>query len=286
MQLCGRYFDEETGACPSSPSVRSRHKNLALYFSCPRSSTNYPGKRIVVVQTGLTISRGTMRIARMVRSSLSTGIRRSATTCSRVPTRRHSTETCTTSTTGRKTTFSKTRPTRWRRPLRTILRPRLAHLHLIRLVVSLPNPPPPPRLPRLPRLRLQWICTPLSPIHIRIHRTPRGSPLQRQSRRQPQIPVTTMRTFISTTGTTGTTGTMVNAAVITTNARPSKSHRSPFFFLALLFDATSSFFFKKKSGSREAYRSWDDFRNSERAEDQALRRAWGAHRRRTVDKLT
>jgi hypothetical protein len=52
--------------------------------------TNYR-ERIVVAQNRVIISRGIMRIVHMVRSSRSTGIRRSATICSRVPMNRRST---------------------------------------------------------------------------------------------------------------------------------------------------------------------------------------------------
>jgi hypothetical protein len=122
----------------------------------------------VVAQNRGIISSGITIIARMVRSSLSTGIRRSATICSRVPIHHRSTWTCTTSTTGRKTTSLKTRPTR----TRLVLCPRLRHrprLLLVRPIIwLLPKPKP-------PRLCLQRRKSRLHPPHI--HRNPRMSRL-------------------------------------------------------------------------------------------------------------
>ena len=105
MQLRECCFEEDSGGSKSSASVRM------LPYSCSRSLTNYR-ERIVVVQKRVIISSGITIIARMVRSSLSTGIKRSATICSRIPIHHRSTWTCTTSMTGRKMTSLKTRPTR------------------------------------------------------------------------------------------------------------------------------------------------------------------------------
>ena len=100
------------------------------------------------------ISRGIIRIARMVRSSLSTGIRRSETICSKVPTHRRYTKTCTTSTMGRKTTSLKTRPIQ-------------ARLYLVR-PPNLANPSHPHLLPvrRGPRLNPLHIHPRLTVFHI------------------------------------------------------------------------------------------------------------------------
>ena len=107
MQLLGRCLDEDGGESESSASVRScRHAPVSMFVIF----TNHR-ECIVVAQNRVIISRGIMRIAHMVRNSLSTGIRRSATICSRVPIHHRSTKTCTTSMTGRKTTSLKTLPT-------------------------------------------------------------------------------------------------------------------------------------------------------------------------------
>jgi hypothetical protein len=87
MQLRERYFDEEAGDSQSSASVRSCPNAPVFMFMI---FTNYRG-RIVVAQKRVIISRGIMRIAHMVQSSLSTGIKRSATICSRVPIHHRST---------------------------------------------------------------------------------------------------------------------------------------------------------------------------------------------------
>jgi hypothetical protein len=249
--------------------------------------TNYR-ERIVVAQNRVIISRGIIRIAHMVRSSHSTGIKRRATTCSRVPIHHRSTETCTTSSTGRKTTFLKTRPTR---PRRILLCPSL-HLHLVRLI-RLPNP--------RPRLYLQEKFRLLRPIHI--HQTPGRSPFRimmgpcprltvmpltpkwrRPSQRQRQVAI--MRTMIIVLATTTTTITNLvtmtgTAPAITTKARTSKSKVNPpsiRVYLLFFSEPHPSF-----SEPRAVHPSWNYLRESERAEEHALRRAWGAHHRRSVD---
>ena len=189
--------------------------------------TNYR-ERIVVAQNRVIISSGIMTIARMVRSSLSTGIRRSATICSRVPIHHRSHPgTCTTSTTERKTTFSKTRPARIRLVLcpRPVLCPGLRpSLHLVRLIWLVPTP----------RLCLQIKKSRLLRT-LRIHRrNPRRTPLQvRMGPRPPglTVPLTLapkrmrpsqqQQVAISTTiDLTTTTGTL---APVMWKARTSKS---------------------------------------------------------------
>jgi hypothetical protein len=234
MQLHERYFDEDAGDSESSASVRSCPNALVIMFMI---FTNHR-ERIVVVQNRVIISNGITRIARMVQSSLSTGIKRRATIWRRVPIHHRSTESCTTSMTGRKMTFSQTRPTRNRLvlcPRLVLCLPLVLYLRL-RLVRSTWLLPEPPRLPlRGGKTRL------LRPVHI--HRNPRRSPLRPPVCPRPTVPVPLppkrMRpsqqrqavlatTTTTTTTTTPTTGTLTDAPV-RMKTRTSKSqlnHRS------------------------------------------------------------
>jgi hypothetical protein len=182
--------------------------------------TNYR-ERLVVAQNRVIISSGIMIIARMVRSSLSTGIRRSATIWKRVPIHHRSIWTCITFTTGRKTTFLKTRPTRTRLVL-------CRRLHLVRLTSLLSTPRLCLRIKKSRRLR---------PLHVH-RRNRRRSPLQiRMGPPRPglTVPLTpapkrmrpSQQRQVAITTTT-TTGTLANAPV-TRKARTGKStsnHRS------------------------------------------------------------
>lgn len=128
----------------ATPKVPTRYVaaamvvELTIFTYCER----------VVVAQNCRILRRTMLIARMVRSSLCTGIRRSATTCSRARIHPRCTTICTTSVTALKTTSLKTRQTRARRVL-------------IRPFSSL-IPPKPPRL-----------CRHRGPRLLPLHRRPR-----------------------------------------------------------------------------------------------------------------
>ena len=77
MQLHERCFDEDARDSQSSSSVRGCRNPTVLFMFV--IFTNYR-ERTVVAQNRVIISHGIIRIAHMVRSSLSTGIRRSATT--------------------------------------------------------------------------------------------------------------------------------------------------------------------------------------------------------------
>ena len=170
------------------------------------------------------ISRGTTRIARMVRNSLSTGIKRSATICSRVPIHRRSTWTCTTSATGRKTTSLKIRPTQDRRfPCPRLVRP------VRPLMIRLPK-----SAPRLYHLRKHPRL--LRPVQIQSHRTtPRRSPPCLRHLRVP-LPLTLKRRRrpsrhqqrqVNLRLAATTTCTLPTAPVISTRARSSKSTNQP-----------------------------------------------------------
>ncbi len=114
MQFRERQIDQGAGDSPSSASVRSCRDALVFMFMLFTNRREH----IVVVQTGVIICSGIMRIARTVRSSRSTGIKRSATTCSRVPIHLHSTGIYTTSMMGHKMTYLKIQLTQARRQLR------------------------------------------------------------------------------------------------------------------------------------------------------------------------
>ena len=76
MQLCERCIDKDAGGSESSASVRTSCRNAPVFMFM--IFTNYR-ELIVVAQNRVIISRGIIRIARTVPSSLSTGIKRSAT---------------------------------------------------------------------------------------------------------------------------------------------------------------------------------------------------------------